>query len=118
MRFPMRENDLRVLAELLINGLVDYPGYFPTPPVTPEDLKASFDSCKVARDAGRRALGSAGGASPGAPTRLCHSTDRLNRSVPRDRTGMRSGVIRPLPSWRSPCFHPHLRSTTAGLRGG
>jgi hypothetical protein len=59
MRFPTRENDIRVLAELLIDGLVDHPEYFPTPPVTPEDLKASFDSYKVTRDTAIKAAGAA-----------------------------------------------------------
>jgi len=59
MRFPTRENDIRVLAELLIDGLVDHPEYFPTPPVTPDDLKASFDSYKVARDTAIKAAGAA-----------------------------------------------------------
>jgi hypothetical protein len=59
MRFPARENDIRVLAELLIDGLGDHTEYFPAPPVSPENLQSSFDAYKEARETAIRAAGAA-----------------------------------------------------------
>ena len=47
MRFPSRENDIAVLAEDLIAGLNEHTEFFPSPPVTTEELQGSYQAYKV-----------------------------------------------------------------------
>jgi hypothetical protein len=42
MRFPSRENDIAVLAEGLIAGLSEHTEFFPSPPVTTEELNPTI----------------------------------------------------------------------------
>ncbi len=58
-RFPTRENDVAVLAEDLIEGFTQHSEYFPSPPATAEELQASYQEYKQARDAALTAAGSA-----------------------------------------------------------
>jgi hypothetical protein len=43
-RFPIREADVRALAQNIITGLTANPGVYPAPPVTPVALQAKLDS--------------------------------------------------------------------------
>ena len=49
MRFPSRENDIAVLAEDLIAGLSEHTEFFPSPPVTTEELQGSFQAYKMSQ---------------------------------------------------------------------
>jgi hypothetical protein len=43
-QFPDREADLKALAQNMIAGLTENPALYPTPPVTPVDLKGDLES--------------------------------------------------------------------------
>ncbi len=61
-RFPIREADIKTLAQSIISGLADNAATFPAPPVSPAALQAALDSfitmgdaCVAARAAAEQA---------------------------------------------------------------
>ena len=61
-RFPLRENDIKSLAQNIVTGLTDNAALYPSPPVTAVDLQAVLDSfitlgdeCVAARAAAEQA---------------------------------------------------------------
>ncbi len=43
-RFPIREDEIKSLAQNIVTGLTDNPAIYPSPPVTPVELQAVLDS--------------------------------------------------------------------------
>jgi len=43
-RFPLREDDIKSLAQNIVTGLTDNPAIYPSPPVAPADLQAVLNS--------------------------------------------------------------------------
>jgi hypothetical protein len=57
--FPTRESDIIALALKLIEGFTENPDVFPSPPVTPEQLRATLERFKDADEAAAKASGAA-----------------------------------------------------------
>ncbi len=81
MRFPSRENDIAVLAEDLIAGLSEHTEFFPSPPVTTEELQGLYQVYKEARDAAVRAEGTARDAFDVKDDALAELTEHMKANL-------------------------------------